>query len=328
MPSMFENRIAKRSRHLSRWAERWPTNAYRAYDWDIPEWPWLVDLYGRAADVQEFVRRNMTDAERDEQRAHVVDVVERVFDIPRAEIRVKQRVRQKGDDQYEKQDDDGERLQVFEGGNKFYVDLDQYLDTGLFLDHRETRRLVAKEVKHLQKKLGRQPRVLNLFAYTGTFSVWAASAGAHVTTCDLSNTYIDWAEDNFRLNDIDPAEHRFERTDVLRWLNQEYQRTENRWDIAILDPPTFSRSKKMERDMDIQRDHVDLINDTMRLLHPGRHCYFSTNFRNFDFKRGPVKADRIEEITYKTVPEDFREGIHRCWIIHSLTDDGDPRNHR
>ncbi len=326
--SMFENRVAKRYRHVRKWADRWPTNAFRVYDWDIPEWPWLIDVYGDAAHVQEFVRRNMTDEEREEQRAHVIDVVSRVIEIDPDRVRIKQRVRQKGDAQYEKQDDDGTRFEVFEGDLKFIVDLDQYLDTGLFLDHRETRRLVAREVRQLAKRLDRKPRVLNLFAYTGAFSVWAAHAGAEVTTCDLSNTYIDWAEENFRINGIDPAEHRFERTDVTRWLSQEFRRSQERWDIAILDPPTFSRSKKMERDMDIQRDHVDLINETTQLLLPGRHLYFSTNFRNFDMKRGPIEADRIEEITYKTIPEDFREGIHRCWIIHTLTRDGDPRKHR
>lgn len=304
----FINRLRKRHKHLQRWAQRWPTNAYRVYDWDIPEWAFAIDRYGDAVNLQQFVRAKEADELQDARRDAVVAAVVEVLEVAPELVYVKERRRQKGAAQYEALHAAAPRI-VEEGGLRFRVDLAAYLDTGLFLDHRETRRLVAREVED------RAPcRVANLFAYTGAFSVWAARAGGTVTTVDLSNTYLDWAQDNFRLNEIDPRRHRFERSDVMRWLPQEYQRGE-RYDVIVLDPPTFSRSKKMVRDLDTQRDHLELVRGARALLNEGGVLYFSNNFRGFELAPQLAEDPAVEEITARTIPEDFGPGIHRAWRI-------------
>lgn len=304
----FRNRLRKRSRHLRRWADRWPTEAYRVYDWDIPEWSFAVDRYGSAVVMQHFVQRKQID-EADERLEAAVAVVQEVLEVPADEIFVKERKRQKGKSQYERTGDDHAWRTVSEAGHSFRVDLAAYLDTGLFLDHRELRRIVADDLRRRE-----QPTLLNLFAYTGAFSVWGASAGATVTTVDLSNTYVDWARDNFELNELDPKAHRFERSDVMRWLPQEHQRG-GRFDVIVLDPPTFSKSKKMVRDLDIQRDHEELIRGARALLNRGGVLYFSNNFRGFRLAPELDAEADVVEITTETIPEDFSAGIHRAWRI-------------
>lgn len=306
----FRNRLRKRAKHLARWAARWPTEAYRIYDWDIPDWAFGVDRYGDAAVLQHFVRRGETDEEADIRRTVAVDVVAEVLGIEVDAIFVKERRRQQDGTQYEKLQDEAPRV-VVEDGLRFQVDLAAYLDTGLFLDHREMRRLVAADVERRQS-----PTVANLFAYTGAFSVWAARAGAVVTTVDLSNTYLEWAEQNFRLNGFDPGKHVFERSDVMRWLPQEHQRG-GRYDVIVLDPPTFSRSKKMVRDLDTQRDHLELVRGARALLNRGGVLYFSNNFRGFTLDESLRDDPGVEEITGRTIPEDFKSGIHRAWRIRT-----------
>lgn len=304
----FANRLRKRAKHLRRWAARWPTDAYRVYDWDIPEWAFAVDRYGDAVHLQHYVRRGEADEEREERLEMAIGAVVEVLEVDEAEVHTKERRRQKGATQYEKLDEHAWRV-VEEDGLKFRVDLAGHLDTGLFLDHRETRRMVAAEV---EKRSG--ARVANLFAYTGAFSVWAARAGGIVTTVDLSNTYLEWAEANFALNGLAVGPHRFERSDVMRWLPQEYQRG-TRYDVIVLDPPTFSRSKKMIRDLDTQRDHAELVRGSRALLNRGGVLYFSNNFRGFELDEALAADPKVTEITAQTIPEDFREGIHRAWRI-------------
>ncbi len=305
----FENRLRKRDRHLSKWAKRWPTNAFRVYDRDIPRWPFAVDRYGDHVHLQHFVPSKLSDDQIDADRADAVAAVRAALGVPVDRIHLKVRERQLGDSQYEKLTTVSSTLRVFEGEHRFIVDLDRHLDTGLFLDHREMRRMVGREVER------RGPcRVLNLFAYTGAFSVWAAAAGAEVTTVDLSNTYLDRAKANFTLNGLDPARHRFERSDVLRWLPQARSRGES-YDVIVLDPPTFSRSKKMERDLDVARDHEELITGAMALSRPGVALYFSNNYQGFQLADSVSDRFTVTEITHRTVPEDFAAGIHRAWKI-------------
>ena len=311
--SEFANRLRKRHKHLSKFADRWPTNAYRVYDWDMPTWPFAVDLYGDRVHMQEFVRRGVSDEEREaKQEQAIADVVE-VLGVDEDDIYLKERFRKKAHGQYVKQARRGEDFQVTEGPHRFWVNLEKYIDTGLFLDHRNLRREVAERCKALKKELGRQPKLLNLFAYTGAFSVWAAAAGARTTTVDLSNTYLDWSKNNFRLNELPIHEHAFERSDILRWLPQ--NEGKRAFDLIVLDPPTWSRSKKMEREFEVQNGYVELIYGAMKLLGDGGTLYFSTNFRDFEMDASLFDGLELEEITYRTVPQDFREGVHRSWEI-------------
>jgi 23S rRNA (cytosine1962-C5)-methyltransferase len=309
MPSGFENRLAKRFRHLGKKFDRWPTQAWRVYDRDMPEMPWTVDLYGDAAVVQEFAHSKASDEERAAQLDDVVGAVGRVCGVSPDDLFYKARKPQKGGAQYQRQGREGAARVVREGDLRFEVNLSDYIDTGLFPDHRNLRREVAR-------RTNRRTRMLNLFCYTGAFSVWAARAGAHVTSVDLSNTYLSWAERNFSLNALDPAAHIFKRADVLRWLPGERD-LGRRYEIIVCDPPTFSRSKSMERDLDIQRDHPDLIDVCVELLAPGGVLFFSNNLTTFSMSGAITRRHRVEEITRRTSSEDFRHRPHRAWEIHA-----------
>lgn len=301
MDPTFENRVIKRLKHLRKFAAKWPTNAYRVYGWDIPEFPWNVDVYDDQIHLQYF-QKNHTD----EQLDWVPERIQEIFDVEPEAVHFKERHRRFGT-QYEKLTDDGLEYVVDEGPHQFLVNLDGYVDTGLFMDHRNLRRAVAKEVKERGAC-----KVLNLFSYTGAFSVWAAAAGATVTSADLSNTYLDWAVRNFILNKINAQKHDFIRTDILRWLPQ--QNKEAVYDIIILDPPTWSRSKKMEGEMDVQRDHAFMLRQCWNLLRPGGVIYFSTNYTGFELDKHALETE-IKEITKWTVPDDFKAGIHRAFEI-------------
>ena len=309
MPSGFENRLAKRFRHLGKKFGRWPTQAWRVYDRDMPEMPWTVDLYGDAAVLQEFAHSKTSDEARAAQLADVVAAVERVCGVSPDDLFYKARKPQKGGAQYQRQGQAGAVRVVREGDLRFEVNLSDYIDTGLFPDHRNLRREVAK-------RTNRRTRMLNLFCYTGAFSVWAARAGAHVTSVDLSNTYLAWAERNFTLNAIDPAAHVFKRADVTRWLPRERD-LGRRYEIIVCDPPTFSRSKAMERDLDIQRDHPDIIDVCVELLAPGGVLYFSNNLTTFSMSGAIMRRHRVVEITNRTSSDDFRHRPHRAWEIHA-----------
>jgi 23S rRNA (cytosine1962-C5)-methyltransferase len=306
---MLENRLRKNLRHLRKWAQRAQVSCFRVYDADIPEFPLAVDFYeGVALHVSEYQRAHgRTAAEYAAWLEGCVEALTKVFDIGREAVFFKIRQPQKGKQQYEKTGSDEFELEVQEGGLRFLVNLSEYLDTGLFLDHRITRGLVREQSSG--------KAVLNLFAYTGSFSVYAAAGGAaSVTTIDLSNTYLDWAKKNFVLNGLMAPQHFFIRADVLEWLRNAGTR---RYDLIVLDPPTFSNSKRMSGVLDTQRDHPGLINDCLRLLNPGGVLFFSTNFRRFKLEEGQIRgASHIRDISLVTIPPDFRnKKIHYCFRL-------------
>ncbi len=300
--SAFENRLAKNGRHWSKWARRRGLEAFRIYDLDMPDYPFAVDAYLDRVHLMEYPRRAaLRDGTAQSQRAEVVAAVEKVLGVPAERIYTKTHERLPwGRAQYEKQASAQATFGVQENGLKFEVNLSDYLDTGLFLDHRNTRARVRDEADG--------KRVLNLFAYTGSFTVYAAAGGAsQTTTVDLSNTYGDWAERNLRLNGFEPGpQHSVIRADVLQWLAT----ARGPFDLAIVDPPSFSSSKKMDRTWDIQRDHRHLIQSVGALLAPGGTMYFSTNFLGFELD---AALNAEEELTPKSLPEDFRRPVHRCW---------------
>lgn len=306
--SALGNRLTKNARHLERWARREGLEAWRVYDRDIPEFPYAIDRYGDSLHVQLFEgRRHLDDAAIAAQLA----VIGAALDVPPARLAFKLRRRQRGTSQYEKLDHPGRPFVVAERGVRFEVNLTAYLDTGLFLDHRDTRRRVGAEAG------GR--RLLNLFAYTGSFTCYAAAAGAAQTvTVDMSQTYQDWTRRNLTLNGVaDPLRHRLIRADVTDWLVRAAQ-TSERFELIVLDPPSFSNSKRMQASFDVQRDQLALITRSMALLAPAGALYFSTNRQGF--RLDPVAADRFDcrEITAATVPLDFKRRLpHRCWRITS-----------
>lgn len=307
--SIFFNRLQKNFRHWAKWAKRRSISCYRVYDRDVPEFPVALDLYEQRAHLQEFDTGWQIGEEEHERWVESVRAVaSEVLALPLSAISFKQRRRQRGLMQYEKTGARGEDFVVHEGGHRFIVNLEEYLDTGLFLDHRNTRRMVQ------EKAAGR--RFLNLFAYTGSFTVYAAAGGAiRSTTVDLSNTYQDWARRNFELNGMNLEQHELVRADVFGFLDDEVRRGEN-YDLIVMDPPTFSNSKKMSGVLDVQRDHARLINQCLKLLPENGELFFSTNLRSFQLDEAALATKNIKEISSQTVPEDFRnKKIHRCWLI-------------
>lgn len=295
---MFANRLRKVARHRRRWARRAGVACYRLYDRDIPEVPLVVDWYAG--------RLHVADAARDEAFEALDDCLAaagEALDVADANIFCKRRERQRGAAQYSRFGSEGAVFVVPEGGHRFQVNLSDYLDTGLFLDHRRTRARVQAEAAG--------KRVLNLFAYTGSFTVYAGAGGAERTvTVDLSTTYLDWAETNLRLNGLDAGRNSIVRADVLQWLRDARQ-TRTRYDLIVLDPPTFSNSKRMRTTFDVRRDHPRLLAETRALLAPGGALYFSTNARRFRLDGAVTGAEEVTDI-----PPDFeRRRPHRCWRI-------------
>ena len=305
--SSVVNRMRKNLKKLRKWSRRNGVHCYRVYDADIPEYNAAVDLYEDHVHVQEYEAPRTIDPDVAAARLTAVTAAaSEVLEVPSSRVHVKVRRQQKGSAQYERQGSDGAFFQVREGGHRFWVNLSDYLDTGLFLDHRPTRQLVQERAKGL--------RFLNLFCYTASFTVYAAAGGASSSvSVDLSNTYLDWARRNFELGDLDPKAHQVVRADCLRWLEQ----GKDTFDLVLLDPPTFSNSKAMDRTFDVQRDHVGLIEATMRRVAEGGTLIFSTNARKFRLDRKVTERFDVEDITKQTVPEDFSRGRppHRCWLV-------------
>ncbi len=303
----FRNRLTKNFKHFGKWARRQGISCYRLYDNDIPGTPLAVDLYEEVAHIAEYARDH--GMEPDEHAAWLSDcvtVVSEVLDIHPDRIFVKYRQRQKGLRQYERFARGGAEYIVHEDGLNFMIRPADYLDVGLFLDHRNTRKMVRQEAAG--------KRVLNLFAYTGSFTVYAAAGGAATTlTVDMSQTYLQWADRNLNLNGFTTGNHRMLQADVTSWLRSPIRET---FDLIVLDPPTFSNSKRMDGTLDTQRDHVWMINSALQLLAPGGVLFFSTNYRKFKLEEDAIRAARIIEISSKTVPEDFRnKKIHQCFRI-------------
>jgi len=302
--TMFANRLKKRARHLTRWSKRERVTCYRVYDRDIPEIPLAVDWYDGRLHMSEYARGG--EVASDAWIAAMGDAACEALGVPAGRLWVKRRERQRGLAQYEKVSAEQARFEVREGGLRFVVNLSDYLDTGLFLDHRTTRAMARDDAR------GRD--VLNLFAYTGAFSVYTAAGGARsTTTVDLSRTYLDWAADNLALNGFEGPAHELVQADVIRWLAEAPSAS---WDLVICDPPTFSNSKRMDDVFDVQRDHVALLREVLRVTRSGGIVYFSTNFRRFKPEPEAFAGVRAVEISDQTVPEDFRNSrIHRCWRI-------------
>lgn len=307
--SMLENRLRKNLKHLQKWARREKITCFRVYDADIPEFPLAVDQYGGFLYVAEYKRKHPLDeAEYLQWQSGSIEVLAEVFGNSPDRIFFKSRAPQKGKQQYEKTAEVLQEFLVEEGGLQFLVNPGDYLDTGLFLDHRITRAMV--------RAMAEGKDVLNLFAYTGSFSVYAAAGGAKsTTTIDLSNTYLNWAKKNMALNGFSGRQHEFIRADVKAWLRD--APLEKAYDLVVLDPPTFSNSKRMKDDiLDTQRDHSELINQCLRRMRPGGTLFFSTNYRHFQLDSEAISSSQIQDITTKTIPEDFRnKKIHYCFEI-------------
>lgn len=306
---MFENRLAKVLKHLRKTAKRQGITCFRLYDRDLPEFPLIIELYEDKVYVAEYRSQHSLDDEAYEQwLENSLDVIAKVLEVSRNDLYLRTRQRkQDRQSQYEKLDFSKEELIVQEDGLKFKVNLSDYLDSGLFLDHRITRHMVREEAK--------DKKVLNLFCYTGSFSVYAAAGGAAtVTSIDLSKTYLQWAEDNMRLNGLfDPAKHQYIHADVLQYLDELKLNT---YDLVILDPPTFSNSKRMKDFLDIQRDHVELVNKVLLATRKDGVIYFSNNLRRFELDEANIKASAIRNITAQTVPFDFQGKLLRhCFRI-------------
>lgn len=306
---MFQNRLEKVYRHRSKQAKRMGVSCYRLYDKDLPEFPVSIDVYNDKVCVSEYkAKHNLTEEEHLDWLEGTVETISRVLQLQDEAVYTKERRRKANRlSQYQKTAAEKEFFEVEENGLKFLVNLSDYLDTGLFLDHRITRQMVREEAAG--------KKVLNLFAYTGSFSVYAAAGGAsEVVTVDLSNTYLDWARRNFELNGfLDAQKYRFIAADVKQFIGTVPDGT---FDIAVLDPPTFSNSKKMKDILDIQKDHAELINQTVRTLKPGGILYFSTNARKFVLEESSILASSIKDITRATTPFDFEGKLLRwCWKI-------------
>lgn len=301
---MFANRLAKVYKHLRRQADRQQLTCWRVYDHDLPEFPLCIEFYGDQLQVAEYRRRHgMTDQEHDDWLEKTLDNIQAVLGVPRPAIHVKLRQRKPGrQGQYQRVSREHREMEVTEAGLRFLVNLRDYLDTGLFLDHRITRQMVREE------SYGK--RVINLFAYTGSFSVYAAAGGAsRVTTVDMSRTYLDWARRNMALNGFaDDQAYAYVQENVLTYLRTLHP---GEADLMVLDPPTFSNSRRMEGFLDIQRDHVGLIRDCLAALSPGGVLYFSTNFKGFRLDQAAIAAAEIRDITRMTTPFDFQGKLQR-----------------
>lgn len=304
----FANRLRKRARHLRRWPTKHGVTCYRLYERDIPEVPLVVDRYEDALHIAEFERpHDRTPAEQADWLDLMCRTAAETLAVSRDLVFLKHRQRQRGNQQYERTDDKNVVKIVHEGGLKFAVNLSDYLDTGLFLDHRNTRSMV--------RGAAAGKSFLNLFCYTGAFTVYAAAGGATVTTSvDLSANYLSWAAENLRLNEFSGEQHRLIRADAADFLSS--LPSNEMFDLAVVDPPTFSNSKRLDHDWEVQANHASLLKDLIKHMSPSGIIYFSTNSRRFKLDEVALKHVSVREITKQTVPEDFRnKRIHRCWRL-------------
>lgn len=307
--TMLYNRLQKNRKNFSKWVQQHNIEAYRVYDADMPEYAAAIDVYGNQIHVQEYAAPKTIDPAAAAQRfREIQQATACAFQLPVSGLHTKIRLRTSGKQQYEKLGDakTSAEFVVREGNAQLLVNLQDYLDTGLFLDHRPLRLRLAAEAAG--------KRFLNLFCYTATASVQAALGGARSSlSLDMSNTYLDWAERNYRLNGIDESVHQLRQVDCLAWLPQAQQE----FDLIFLDPPSFSNSKRMEGVLDVQRDHLHLIQSCLDLLAPAGVLYFSTNLRSFKFDAAALFQAVIEDISAQTLDLDFADNpkIHQCWRI-------------
>ncbi|AZI88186.1 bifunctional 23S rRNA (guanine(2069)-N(7))-methyltransferase RlmK/23S rRNA (guanine(2445)-N(2))-methyltransferase RlmL [Kosakonia sp. CCTCC M2018092] len=312
LPAMAEdyaNRLRKNVKKLEKWARQEGIECYRLYDADLPDYNVAVDRYADWVVVQEYAAPKTIDAQKARQRLFdIIAATIHVLGIAPNKLVLKTRERQKGNNQYQKMNEKGDFIEVSEYNARLWVNLTDYLDTGLFLDHRIARRMLGQ--------MSKGKDFLNLFAYTGSASVHAGLGGARsTTTVDMSRTYLEWAERNLRLNGLSGRAHRLIQADCLGWL----QETDEQFDLIFIDPPTFSNSKRMEESFDVQRDHMRLMEDLKRLMRKGGTIMFSNNKRGFRMDLdGLAKLGlKAQEITQKTQSQDFARNrqIHNCWLI-------------
>lgn len=303
--SELRDRLQKNYRRLAAQFRSQKVEAWRLYAQDIPRYPYLIDVYNNFCLIYDQGRSDLVAEEViEEHHNDALRAVQEVLNLSAEQVIFKKRERQKGEKQYEIIDPRAEEmLLIQEGELRFEVNLRKYLDTGLFLDHRPLRREL--------QKISHDKKVLNLFCYTGSLSIAAAAGGAsEVTSIDMSRTYLDWTLRNFKHNQLSSGHHRFVQADILAWLKADIEES---WDIIVLDPPSFSNSKRMEDILDIERDHSFLIKECMKRLSHSGVLFFSTNKRKFKIDALPFK---IKEITHWTTPMDFKDtGIHKAWEI-------------
>ena len=307
----FANRLQKNMQALKKWAVKENIFCLRLYDADLPDFNVAVDLYGDRLHVQEYAPPKIIDPEKAKKRFNLaLASIRAVTGIGRDSIFIKTRARQEGKTQYEKQSTASKRFIVQEGKAKILVNLTDYLDTGLFLDHRQMRLRIAAEAKG--------KHFLNLYSYTSTASVHAALGGAASTTSvDLSNTYLNWSKENFVLNGLTvdhvDQQHQFFASDCFEWLKEGHEQ----YDLIFIDPPTFSNSKKFHGTFDIQRDHNSLLKRAMNRLTTAGTLYFSNNYRGFEMDEEVQAMFDVQEITSETIGPDFKRNtrIHKSWII-------------
>ena len=306
--TLLAARLKKRARHFRRWPAKKGISCFRLYERDIPELPFVIDRYEDFYHLTEYERPHDRDPGRHAAWLELMKkTVAKTFDTPIQKVVMKTRLRQAGRSQHEKVDQSRDRMTVGEQGLKFYVNLKDYVDTGLFLDHRHTRQMVRDE--------STEKHFLNLFAYTGSFSVYAAAgAAASTTTVDWSNTYLDWARDNMQLNGFEGIHHNFVRADALTFLQN--RNSEQKFDLAVVDPPTFSNSKRTDKVWDVQTSHFELLAELAEHISESGVVYFSTNFRKFKLDDGVGRLFDVRDISKQTVPEDFRnKRIHQCFKL-------------
>jgi 23S rRNA (guanine2445-N2)-methyltransferase / 23S rRNA (guanine2069-N7)-methyltransferase len=311
---MFSNRLKKNYKHLKKWARKNKISCYRVYDADIPQYAVAIDIYLDWIHVQEYQAHKTVDKNRAFQRINdVIDVVADILETSQEKVVLKVRKKQEGSAQYHKHDTKDHKMIVQENGLNFMINMYDYIDTGLFLDHRNTRQLI--------KKLANKRHFLNLFAYTGSATVYAAAGGASsTTTVDMSNTYLNWAKENLSINGYSDnvymqKRHNFIREDCLKWMQQAIL-DKQKYQLIFIDPPTFSNSKKMETSLDINRDHSALLSGCLALLADDGLIIFSTNARSFKLDSSIKEDCYVREITAKTTTEDFRKKpLHRCWCL-------------
>jgi 23S rRNA (cytosine1962-C5)-methyltransferase len=307
---MFRNRLNKVHKHKSKIAKRQQISCYRLYDHDLPEFPFSIEIYEGNIYIAEYLRRHgMEDEEHEAWLQDCMEIIQSITGIGVDNMYCKQRKRMSHrEGQYEKLSTEKQYFTVLEDGLKFLINLTDYLDTGLFLDHRITRNKV--------RNICVGKRVLNLFCYTGSFSVYAAAGGASsVTSVDLSKTYLGWAQDNLAINLFkEPSKYIFIHADVKQYLKT---LKPDSFDLVIMDPPTFSNSKRMKDILDIQRDHVEIINDVLKAITPGGLLIFSTNYTKFEIDSSNILAGSIKDITKATTPFDF-EGKLKRWCFEII----------
>lgn len=305
----FANRLKKNIGKIGKWAKKEELDCYRIYDADLPEYNVAIDVYLDHIVIQEYAApKNIPEEKAKRRLTDIIRATIQVTGVQANKVVLKVREKQKGRNQYQKLGQVSERMEVNEYGAKLIVNLYDYLDTGLFLDHKITRRRLGEMAK------GKD--FLNLFAYTGSATVHAALGGASsTTTVDMSNTYLQWAKDNMALNGCVGRQHKFEQADCLQWL----ENASTQYDLIFIDPPTFSNSKRMEDSFDVQRDHIKLMKNLKRLLREQGTIVFSNNKRHFKMDMDAMAEIGLDakNISSQTLPLDFERNkqIHNCWVV-------------